>query len=337
MGESLQSFEEEFARFMGVKFCIGTGNGLDALTLALRSCNLSADDEVIVPAHTFIATWLAVSRCGARIVPVEPDETLNIDPSKIEAAITSKTKIILPVHLYGQPCDMDAIAAIAKKNDLLIVEDNAQAQGAKWGAKFTGSYGTVNATSFYPAKNLGALGDGGAVTTSDQDKAERIRRFRNYGFAKKNIAAEQGINSRLDEIQAAVLRIKLTHLIEWNTERRRLASIYVDGLKKVGDITLPVSHQEAVHVYHLFVIRTAHRESLKTYLAARGIETMIHYPIPPHLQEAYHNLNFKKGDFPVTERVAETVLSLPLWPGLTDEEIFYVVEMICQFFRITPR
>lgn len=333
-GEELQRFEQEFAGFTGTSFCIGTGNGLDALTIALRSLDLPPGAEVIVPAHTYIATWLAVSRCGARIIPVEPDaNTLNIDPSKIEAVITPNTKVILPVHLYGQSCDMTAISSIAEKYKLTIIEDNAQAHGARWGDKLTGSFGTINATSFYPTKNLGALGDGGAITTSDPLKAEFVKRYRNYGFESKNVCTERGVNSRLDEIQASVLRIKLRYLAEWTAERRRLASLYHKSLKNAGDIVLPVSRKEAYHVYHLYVLRTSHRDKLKTYLADRGIETMIHYPTPPHLQKSYRDLNFKSGHFPLTERTAETILSLPLWPGLTDDEVHRVSECIHAFFR----
>lgn len=333
LGEELQRFEEEYATFSGTTFCAGVGNGLDALSLALLSCNLSPDDEVIVPANTYIATWLAVSRCGARIIPVEPDDkTLNIDISKIENAITKKTKVIIPVHLYGQACDMTSIKTIAVKHNLLIVEDNAQAHGASWAGKRTGLIGDINATSFYPTKNLGCLGDGGAVTTSDPEKVAFVKRYRNYGFETKNIATELGANSRLDEIQAAVLRIKLRHLDQWNQERQTLAALYNERLKNVGDIILPYVALNAEHVYHLFVVRTAHRDRLKVFLSENGIDTMVHYPIPPHLQKAYHLLNFKKGDFPITERSAETILSLPLWPGLTNEQIDLICDTIKNFF-----
>lgn len=334
LGEELQSFESEYAAFNKTKFCVGVGNGLDALSLALLSCNLSAQDEVIVPAHTYIATWLAISRCGARIVPVEPDErTLNIDVLKIENAITKKTKAILPVHLYGQACDMTAIKAIAEKHNLLIIEDNAQAHGASWNNEKTGSIGVINATSFYPTKNLGCLGDGGAVTTSDPEKAAFVKRYRNYGFEIKNFATELGVNSRLDEIQAAVLRIKLKHLQRWNKERQKLAALYYERLNNVNDILLPYEDPHAEHVYHLFAIRSTNRDKLKIFLSENGIDTMVHYPIPPHLQKAYHSLNFKKGDFPVTERSAETLLSLPLWPGLAVEQVDFICDAIKKFFK----
>lgn len=334
MADALSRFEQEFAAFTGARFCIGMGNGLDSLTAALRACGVSPGDEVIVPAHTYIATWLAVSHCGARVVPVEPDErTMNIDVSRIEPVVTPRTRVILPVHLYGQACDMTSIEAIAKKNNLAIIEDNAQAQGAKWMDRPTGSMGSVNATSFYPTKNLGGLGDGGAVTTADESKAAFIRRYRNYGFQQKNIAVEQGANTRLDEMQAAVLSIKLSHLHQWNEERRTLAALYDDALKNVGDLVLPFSSPEAFHVYHLYVIRTSHRDQLKSYLAAEGIETMVHYPVPPHLQKAYEGLKFSKGDFPLTERIAETALSLPLWPGLTSGEVGHICDAIGRFFK----
>ncbi len=333
MGNALQSFEEEYALLLNVPFCVGIGNGLDALTLALRVCNLRKDDEVIVPANTYIATWLAISRNNAAIVPVEPDDSLNIDPSKIENAITPRTRVILPVHLYGQPCDMDAITKIAEKHNLLIVEDNAQGHGAKWNNKHTGSFGVVNAHSFYPSKNLGALGDGGAITTTHLPYAEKIRKLRNYGFREKNIAELPGINSRLDEIQAAVLSIKLQHLEEWTNERRRLAALYNNRLAGVGDILLPLVKPLAHHVYHLYVIMTSQRDKLRQFLSANGVETMIHYPIPPHLQQAYRDLNFKKGDFSLTEHLADTLLSLPLWPGLRDDEVGYISGLIQAFFK----
>jgi dTDP-4-amino-4,6-dideoxygalactose transaminase len=334
LGKELEAFEAAFARYTDTPFCLGVGNGLDALTLALQACGIGMGDEVIVPAHTYIATWLAVSKRGARIVPVEPDErTFNIDVTKVEQAITTKTKAILPVHLYGQACDMTTLDRIARHHNLLIIEDFAQAHGAKWLDKMAGSYGTINATSFYPTKNLAALGDGGAITTFDATKAEFVRRYRNYGFAEKNVSSEQGVNSRLDELQAAVLNVKLKYLEKWNEERRVLASKYLEQLEGVGDLVLPLSDKEAYHVYHLFVVRTAHRDSLKTYLRDRGIETMVHYPIPPHLQEAYRGLGYKAGDFPLTEVIAETALSLPLWPGMTGGDISRVCDVMKSYFK----
>jgi dTDP-4-amino-4,6-dideoxygalactose transaminase len=334
LGEEVSAFEKEYATLHDTTFCIGVGNGLDALTMSLLACNIQTGDEVIVPAHTYLATWLAVSRTGATVIPVEPEEsTFNIDVSKIEAAITPRTKVILPVHLYGQACNMTAILELAEHHKLFIVEDNAQAQGSRWLKALTGSWGTVNATSFYPTKNLGALGDGGAVTTSSEDLATFVKQYRNYGLAEKNIAVYLGINSRLDEMQAAILRIKLRHLEAWNEQRRELASLYLEQLKDVGDIVLPLSDKEAYHVYHLFVIRTAFRDKLSIYLAERGIGTMIHYPVPPHLQKPYKALNFRKGDFPLTEKIAETCLSLPLWPGMTAQQVERVCKGVREFFQ----
>jgi dTDP-4-amino-4,6-dideoxygalactose transaminase len=288
LGEEVKGFEDEFARYLDVPFCLGVGNGLDALIMALLACGVKPGDEVIVPAHTYIATWLAVSRIGGIPVPVEPDQTtFNIDVKKIAAVITPRSRAVIPVHLYGQACNMTAIDEIARQYSLCIVEDNAQAQGARWREKFTGTYGHCNATSFYPTKNLGALGDAGAITTFDLQKADFVKRYRNYGFERKNEGAEVGMNSRLDEIQASVLRIKLQHLDEWNRARQNIAQQYLEQLQGVGDLILPLSDKEAGHVYHLFVIRTAARSALQEYLAAAGIETMVHYPIPPHLQNTY--------------------------------------------------
>lgn len=334
LGKELENFEAEFAAFSETPFCIGVGNGLDALTLALKAVGVKQGDEVIVPAHTFIATWLAISKTGATIVPVEPDEnTFNIDVAQIESVITNRTKAILPVHLYGQACDMTAIDALARKYSLSIVEDNAQAQGGRWLKKLTGSFGNANATSFYPTKNLGAIGDGGAVTTFDKTLADFVKRNRNYGFAEKNIGKDLGANSRLDEIQAAVLRIKLRFLDEWNEQRRLTATQYLTQLKQVGDLIFPLSSKEAFHVYHQFVIRTEQREALRSFLKDNGIETLIHYPIPPHLQEAYANAKFTSGQFPITERIAKTALSLPIWPGMSEAQVNYVSKMITKFFN----
>jgi len=334
LGDELKAFENAFSQYSGATFCIGVGNGLDALTLSLQSLGLQKEDEVIVPAHTYIATWLAISKTGARIIPIEPEiNTFNIDVTKVEGAITSRTRVILPVHLYGQACDMTTIDQLARKHNIFIVEDNAQAHGAKWLEKFTGSFGEINATSFYPTKNLGALGDGGAVTTFDEQKAAFVRRHRNYGFQEKNMCIDQGSNSRLDEIQAAVLRIKLTYLDEWNSMRREIATSYLKNLQGAGDIILPLSAKEAFHVYHQFVIRTNYRDQLKTFLADHNIETLIHYPVPPHLQPSYFDLGFKKGDFPLTERIAETALSLPIWPGMESDQVDRITEVINKFYR----
>jgi dTDP-4-amino-4,6-dideoxygalactose transaminase len=333
LGNELLAFEEQFAEYNQSRFAIGVGNGLDALTIALKSLKLTPMDEVVVPAHTYIATWLAVTRAGARIVPVEPDETMNIDPAKIEQAITSKTQVILPVHLYGQACDMSEIEPIASKYKLKIVEDNAQAIGSRWNGKPTGSFGVVNAVSFFPTKNLGAIGDGGAITTSDETIANFVRTYRSYGFEEKNYASVLGANSRLDEMQAAVLRVKLKKLSDWTACRQQLAKQYESMLQNVGDIKLPPVKPGATHVYHLFVIQTLHRDKLRQFLGEHGIETMIHYPLPPHLQKAYSHLNFKPDDFPIAEKLSETILSLPLYPGMPDGDIEYVCEMIRSFFK----
>jgi len=333
LGEALSKFEEEYARFSHVAHCFGVGNGYDALSIALKACKVGPGDEVIVPAHTYIATWLAISRSGATIVPVEPDDlTYNVDVREVEKCITPKTKVILPVHLYGQSCDMTTLVELSKRHGLLLIEDNAQAHGATWKGKKTGSFGDANATSFYPTKNLGALGDGGAVTTNNEKVAGFVRRYRNYGFESKNFCEEQGVNSRLDELQAAVLSIKLKHLEEWNKRRRAIASIYLERLKGAGDLQLPVTSPEASHVYHLFVVRTLERDRLKDYLKSFKVETMVHYPIPPHLQNAYASLGFKKGDFPITETIASTCLSLPLWPGMTDDQVHLICDLIIKFY-----
>jgi dTDP-4-amino-4,6-dideoxygalactose transaminase len=333
LGTELKGFEEQFAEYNQSRFAIGVGNGLDALTIALKSLRLAPSDEVIVPAHTYVATWLAVTRAGARIVPVEPDETMNIDPAKIEQSITNKTKVILPVHLYGQACDMSKIQAIADKHNLKIVEDNAQAIGSSWNGKSTGSFGIVNGVSFFPTKNLGAIGDGGAITTSDETIANFARTYRSYGFEEKNYASVLGANSRLDEMQAAVLRVKLKKLNEWTACRQQLAKQYESILENVGDVKLPLVKPGANPVYHLFVIRTSYRDRLRQFLAENGVETMIHYPLPPHLQKAYAHLNFKQGDFAETEKLSETILSLPLYPGMPTDDIDYVCETIKSFFN----
>ncbi|HEX6225029.1 MAG TPA: DegT/DnrJ/EryC1/StrS family aminotransferase [Chryseolinea sp.] len=333
LGKELEMFEQEYARFSHSSFCVGVGNGLDALFIALKACSIGQEDEVIVPAHTFLATWLAVSKTGAKIVPIEPDpETFNIDVNKLADAITSNTKAVVPVHLYGQSCDMTGILSLTRPKSILVVEDNAQAHGATWNGKPTGSLGDCSATSFYPVKNLGALGDGGAIVTHNYELAQYAMRYRNYGFEKKSVASDQGTNSRLDELQAAFLRIKLKYLQSWNNERVKIAAVYLKNLEGVGDITLPKSVAEARHVYHLFVIRTSQREALQKYLSDRSIETAVHYPIPPHLQKGLMNLGFKKGDFPITERIADTALSLPLWPGMEPDQVDYVCDIIKKFY-----
>ncbi|HQQ95915.1 MAG TPA: DegT/DnrJ/EryC1/StrS family aminotransferase [Cyclobacteriaceae bacterium] len=334
LGNSVRKFEEEYAAFNGVEHCIGTSNGLDALHLALLSAGVGKGDEVIVPSNTFIATLLAVSYVGARPILVEPDDNLyTIDVNKLEHVVTTRTKAIIPVHLYGQACNMVEIMLFAKKNGLMVVEDNAQAQGAKWDGRLTGSWGHINATSFYPGKNLGALGDAGAITTNDHILASSARRLRNYGSELKYVHEVVGYNMRLDECQAAFLSIKLKRLNEWTNKRTDIAALYNEVLKDTGDLILPQVHSKATHVYHLYVVRTNRRDELQKHLSAAGIGTLIHYPIPPHLQKAYAHLQYRRGDFPIAERLADTCLSLPLWPGMTQSTVEFVGETIKRFYR----
>jgi dTDP-4-amino-4,6-dideoxygalactose transaminase len=333
-GESVSNFEKEYARFNQVDNTIGVSNGLDALFLALKIVGVKAGDEVIVPSNTYIATALAVTYIGATPIFVEPNiDTYNINPKNIEAAITSNTKAIMPVHLYGQCCEMEEIMAIAKKHNLFIIEDNAQSQGSSFNNKLAGSWGHVNGTSFYPGKNLGAIGDAGAVTTNDTNYASQIKSLRNYGSSKKYYNEVIGHNMRLDELQAALLSVKLQHLPNWTLQRQQIASWYNEGLKDVEEIILPKVHQNATHVYHLYIIRTTKRDELQQYLTQQGIGTMIHYPMPPHLQEAYSFLGHKKGDFPIAEELANTMLSIPLYPGMTQEQTQQVANAIKQFFN----
>ena len=332
LGNELLSFEKQYSAYNQVEHCIGVANGLDALHIALKALNIGRGDEVIVPANTFIASWLAVSGAGATIVPVEPDiKTYNLDPDKIEAAITSKTRAIMPVHLYGQACRMDAIMRIAQKYHLSIIEDNAQAHGAIYKGKLTGSFGDINATSFYPTKNLGAFGDAGALTTGDASLARKAMLLRNYGSETKYHNEIIGVNSRLDELQAAFLSVKLRYLKSWTSERQTIAAIYDKQLAGIAGLTLPYLAPGAGHVYHLYVIRTERRNELQQHLTGMGIGTAIHYPIPCHLQKAYQHLGYKKGDFPITEHLAETSLSIPVNPGMSDEEITCVFKKIQEF------
>lgn len=329
LGEKVKTFEEEYARFSHTHYALGVSNGLDALQLALRTLGIKQGDEVIIPSNTFIATALAVSYVGATLVFVEPDmETYNIKAESIEKAITEKTKAIIPVHLYGQCCEMDDIMKLAQAHHLNVIEDNAQAQGATFKGRCTGSFGAINATSFYPGKNLGALGDAGALTTNSQEYYERAKALQNYGSHVKYVHEELGFNMRMDECQAAFLSIKLKELERWNHQRQQIAERYNELLKGVEDLTLPSVAKGATHVYHLFVIRSRRRDALQKYLAEHGVGTLIHYPIPPHLQKAYAHLNFSKGDFPIAEEIAETCLSLPIWPGMTEEMIRYVCDCL---------
>ncbi len=325
LGNEVAQFEKEFAVYCESKHCIGVGNGLDALHLILRAYGIGEGDEVIVPSNTYIATWLAASHAGAAPVPVEPDErTYNIDSALIEAAITPRTKAIIAVHLYGQPADMDAINIIAKKHGLKVIEDAAQAHGARYKGRRVGSLGDAAGFSFYPGKNLGAVGDGGAVTTNDAELAEKVRVLCNYGSKVKYHNEVKGFNSRLDELQAAFLREKLKVLDIWNARRKQTAAEYLkclDGLK----LGLPHVPEWADPVWHLFVVRSPQREALQSHLASQGVSTMIHYPIPPHMQPAYSELNIKQGCLPIAEAIHREVLSLPIGPHASAEGINAVV------------
>lgn len=331
LGPEVEAFENDFAAYSGAKHASGVANGLDALHLALRAMGVGPGDEVIVPSNTYIATWLAVSQCGATPVPVEPDEaTFNIAPSLIEAAITPRTKVILPVHLYGQPAALDPILGIARKHRLKVLEDGAQAHGARYKGTPIGGHGDTVAWSFYPGKNLGAFGDGGAVTTQDAEIADRIRALRNYGSRVKYVNEIQGYNSRLDPLQAAALGVKLKHLEEWNSRRKALARRYNEALTG-SQYGLPHVPEWADPVWHLYVIRTPRRDALQACLTERGIGTLVHYPIPPHLQQAYAELGYKRGDFPIAEAMAEEVLSLPMGPHLSFEEQDQVIAALLDF------
>lgn len=334
LGPEVDAFESEFAAYCEASHCVGLANGLDALHLALRALDVGPGDEVIVPSNTYIATWLAVSQCGATPVPVEPVEaTYNLDPALIEAAITPRTKVILPVHLYGQPADMDPILAIARKHGLRVLEDGAQAHGARYKGKRLGGHGDVVAWSFYPGKNLGALGDGGAITTNDPELADRIRVLRNYGSRVKYVNEVQGYNSRLDPIQAAVLRVKLKYLDEWNARRAALARVYCKGLAGSG-LVLPQVPEWADPAWHLFVVRHPQRDALHKHLADAGIGSLIHYPIPPHKQQAYAEAGFPGSAFPLASRMADEVLSLPMGPHLAVEQAHQVRHAITQFMPL---
>lgn len=332
MGEHLSQFETTYAAFNGTKHAIGVSNGLDALILGLKALDIGPGDEVIVPAHTFFASALAVSQVGAIPVFAEPNpDTYNLDPVAAEAAITPRTKAIMPVHLYGQACEMDRLMVVAKKHGLYVIEDNAQAHDCQYQGKSTGSWGDVAAISFYPGKNLGALGDGGMVVTNNDEIAERVRILRNYGSSQKYQHEVLGHNMRLDELQAAFLQVKLRHLLAWTAERQQIATWYNEYLSEVPGIVLPKVHQEAGHVYHLYVIRSQKRDALQQYLREKGIGTLIHYPVPPHLQKAYVDLELPVGSFSIAEELAQTCLSLPLWVGMIRKEVLYVCNSITNF------
>lgn len=334
LGQECKSFEVEFAAYCGAKECIGVGNGLEALHLVLRAWNIGPGDEVIVPSNTYIATWLAVTYTGATPVPVEPDgKTYNIDPRLIEKAITSRTKAIIAVHLYGQAAEMSAINEVAKKHDLKVLEDAAQAHGAEYMGHRVGAIGDAASFSFYPGKNLGALGDAGAIVTNDSALANHLRALRNYGSHVKYHNEVLGFNSRLDELQAAFLRMKLPLLNSDNDHRAEIAKIYHRNLAGIKNLTLPVLASGNISAWHLFVVLHPQRDKMADFLADQGITTMIHYPVPPHLQPAYFDLGFKKGDFPISEKIHAEILSLPISPCLplkTADKISSKLRQFCE-------
>jgi dTDP-4-amino-4,6-dideoxygalactose transaminase len=332
LGEEVEAFEAEFAGYCEARHCIGVGNGLEALHLILRACGIGPGDEVIVPANTYIATWLAVTYAGATPVAVEPDaRTFNLDPSLVESTITTKTRAILPVHLYGQPADMRPMLEIAKRHGLRVIEDAAQAHGATYRGRKVGSLGDAAGWSFYPAKNLGALGDAGAVTTNDDQLADKIRLLRNYGSRTKYFNEMRGFNSRLAPLQAALLRVKLQHLDAWNQRRRSLAQMYLRELEGSQGMDLPSVPVGMDPVWHVFVVRHARRDLLQEHLKRMDVGTLIHYPVPPHLSDAYKDMGFKKGDFPLSERMAETVLSLPMGPHIPADQARAVIDAVRRF------
>jgi len=330
LGPEVEAFETEWAQAVGVAHAVGVGNGLDALTLALRALGVGSGDEVLVPANTYIATWLAVTQCGAVPVPVEPDSTHQMDPAALHAAVTPRTRAVIPVHLYGLPVEMERILAVARRHGLAVLEDAAQAHGARRDGVRAGGWGDAAAWSFYPGKNLGALGDGGAVTTNDPAVAERVRLLRSYGSPRRYVHDVKGANSRLDEVQAAALRVKLRYLEEANERRRSVAGRYLSGLANLEDLglSLPPVPEDAEPVWHLFVVRHPRRDALQERLTAAGVETLVHYPCPPHLQAAYADLGWDRGSLPYSEQLAEEILSLPMGPHLSDEQVEQVIAAV---------
>jgi len=328
LARELDAFERAFAAYTGARHCAGLANGLDALHLALRALGVGPGDEVIVPSNTYIATWLGVSQAGATPVPVEPDaRTYNLDPAQLDAAVTERTRAILPVHLYGQPADMDPITEVARRHGLHVLDDAAQAHGARYKGRRVGGLADITAWSFYPGKNLGAFGDAGGVTADDDALVDRVRVLRNYGSRVKYVNEVQGYNSRLDELNAAVLAVKLAALDEWNARRARQAALYAEAL---GDlpIVLPFVPSWAEPAWHLYVVRVRDRQAVQAELARRGVGIMIHYPIPPHRQQAYAGMGFAAGDFPIASRMADEVLSLPIGPHLSHAEQEHVIEAL---------
>lgn len=327
-GKAVQEFENDFAAYCDVKACVGVGNGTDALYLTLRALGIGPGDEVITVPYTFIATTEAITMTGARAVFVDiKEDTMLMNPALLEAAITPRTRAIIPVHLYGQPCEMDSIMEIAQRHGLKVIEDAAQAHGARWRGRRVGSMGDAACFSFYPGKNLGAFGDAGAVVSNDEDLIERVRMLANHGRLEKYTHKIEGVNSRLDGLQAAILRVKLRHLDEWNEKRRRHADFYLDGLTD-HEIRLPVTHPDASHVWHLFVLRVPDRDAFQRRLKSEGIATGIHYPIPLHLQPAYEGANISREMLPISEKVAAEVVSLPMYPELSPEQLETILDVV---------
>ena len=337
LGRQVREFEQAFAAYVGVGHAVGVSNGLDALRIALAALGIGPGDEVIVPANTYIATALAASALGARVVLVDCDaSTYNLDPAKLERAITLRTRVVIPVHLTGQPADMAPILEIAERRGLQVLEDAAQAHGAQYRGRPCGSMGIAGCFSFYPAKNLGAAGDGGMIVTQNEKLARQARKLSNYGEVVKYEHTEKGLNARLDTLHAAILQVKLPHLDDWNRQRARHAQRYRQRLAGIGDVRLPGVLPECTHVYHLFMVQTSRRNALRQFLQDRGVQTGIHYPTPIHLQPAYADHGWKKGDFPVAEELASQIVSLPMFPELRDEQIDYVCERIGEFMKAKP-
>ncbi len=332
LGKEVEAFESEFASYIGRKYCAGVASGLDALYLAFRALGIGEGDEVIVQANTYIASVMGVTMNGAKPVFVEPDEYFGLDPDRIEEAVTKRTKAVLAVHLYGLSCDMEKICRICKKHDLKLVEDCAQSHGAHLDGRMTGSFSDIGCFSFYPSKNLGGFGDGGAIVTDNEELLQKIRMLRNYGSAKRYYNDEIGINSRLDELQAGLLRVKLKHLDDLNREKSRIAARYLAEVKNPR-ISLPGIREKCDHTWHQFVIRCESRDELAQYLKEKEIGTIIHYPIPPHMQKAYEYLGEKEGDHPIAEEMAKTVLSIPMYNGMTDMEQEEVIKALNAYGR----
>jgi dTDP-4-amino-4,6-dideoxygalactose transaminase len=334
LGKACHTFEEKFAAYHTVPYCVTTGNGLDALYLSLRALGVGPGDEVIVPAHTYVASWLAVSRAGASIVPVDVDQrTWQLEARQVATAITSRTKAVMPVHLYGLMCDMQAMMQLAKQHNLRVIEDSAQATGASCHGKRAGTFGDCGAFSFYPTKNLGALGDGGAVLCSHRELQLRLTALRNYGQHEKYDAVVEGVNSRLDELQAAMLSAKLALVEKWNEQRREIARWYSSALSGVSEIKLPLVNKDVTPSYHLFPISVAQRELLQKHLTANGIHTMIHYPKPPFRQQVYNRFLERADTLPVADGLAKTELSLPIWPGMNEAMVTYIGDQVKAFYQ----